>query len=188
MKIWRVLGLGLMAFGAPSAFGHMPPSARVPGVLMAHSEALKTAFGTTTVERRTAFLTLDQLAKINSLLKSKFDSRVVSYYLNKDAAGIPTYAFFDRVSASEHQITLMVLIKSDGTVKTLRIMAFYDSEDYMPSNQWLARFEGVRLKTLSWNRTGINNTPGALLVADAITENVQHLLAAFEVIVREGGR
>lgn len=152
---------------------------------MTQSEALKTAFGTTMVERRTAFLAQEQIARINSLLKDKFDSRVVSYYIDKDAAGIPAYAFFDRFSASEHPITLMAAIKPDGTVKTIRILAFYDSEDYLPSKEWLARFEGVGLNTLSWSRTGIKNTPGALVVADTITENVRHLLAAFEVIVRD---
>lgn len=185
MKNCLLLCLGVMACGVPLAFGHMAPSHQIPGVLMTRSEALKTAFGTITAERRTAFLTQEQIAQINSLLKDKFDSRVVSYYIDKDAAGIPAYAFFDRFAASEHPITLMVVINPDGTVKTLRILAFYDSEDYLPSKEWLARFEGVSLNTLSWNRKGIKNTPGALVVADSITENIRHLLAAFEVIVRD---
>jgi hypothetical protein len=152
-------------------------------VYMTKEKALKHFLPGATPERRTLFLTDEQVGDIERHSKVRVESKVITYYVGKAPHGGLGYAFFDTHNVRTMPETFMVLINPDSTIATVEILAFYEPEDYLPGARWRSLFAQRKLNDDLWVKRGIPNISGATLSAQAITGAVRRLLATFEIAV-----
>jgi hypothetical protein len=105
---------------------------------------------------------------------------VVTYYVGTRDDGVTGYAFFDTHVVRTMPATIMIVIDPDSTVRAVEVLAFYEPEDYRPTERWLDQFDGKSLRNDLWLKRGIHNIVGATLSAQSISDAVRVTLATFQ--------
>ena len=82
----------------------------------------------------------------------------------------------------------MVVVTPEGDVQSLRVLAFYEPEEYRPPDRWLTQFQAERLRDDLRLEGRIHGIAGATLSARAVTAGVRRSLALFEVLVKRPDR
>ena len=160
------------------------PSILCAQVYLTQEEALKLYFpGSVAAERKSVFLTNDQVKKIQEKSKAKVESKIVTYYVGKDSSGKPGYAFFETHIVRTMPATYVVVLNADTSIRAIEILAFYEPEDYLPSKKWLTQFTNKNPRSDLWLKRGIHNMVGATLSAQALSDGVRRILATFEVAI-----
>jgi len=170
--------LAMMAAGAAS------PEARV---YLTQKEALAVAFpAPATTQRRTLFLDDSQAERVEKEAGGELHSRLIPYYVGRDAeGGVLGYAYFDTHLVRTLPETIMVLVKTDGTLGKVVVLSFSEPEDYFPREAWMDQLSGRRLDPDLAVRRGIRNLTGASLTATAITAACRRILALHRLIGKE---
>ncbi len=155
-------------------------------VFLTQEEALALAFGEASrAERKTAFLTDEQVQRIKALAGSEPASRVVVYYWGASQAGAPITAFFDTHMVRTLPETVMVVVGGDSRIVRVDILSFDEPEDYLPRSRWLEQFEGRVLDEDLSTRRAIRAVTGATMSSRAVTETVRRALALHQVLREE---
>jgi hypothetical protein len=153
-------------------------------VYLTQERALELAFGEgESVERKTLFLTEEQVSAIEPLAKSKLSIRVVTYYVGMKGGKPMGYAFFMTDTVRTMPATIMVVVYPDATVRFIEILAFYEPEDYKPPPRWLKLWGNKKLEEDLGIRRSIPNISGATLTARTVQDAVRRSLAIFKVAV-----
>ncbi len=158
-------------------------------VYLTKDEALKEAFPDVNgIERFTLFLSDDDVKQIQTLSKVKVESKIFTYYMVKGEEGIIGYAIFGSHIVRTKPEVYMVVINPDGSVEHIKILAFYEPEEYLPPKKWFEQFNGKVLDDNLWHKRGISAVTGATLSANGITQEVRKALAIFRImILKKGG-
>ncbi|MBI2071734.1 MAG: FMN-binding protein [Gemmatimonadetes bacterium] len=152
---------------------------------LTQDDALRLAFPPPAViERRTAFLTEEQLARAKALAGAdvQVTSRVVTYYLGlRDGAPLAV-AYFDRHRVRTLNQVLMFVVAPDGRFERVDILDFQEPPDYRASPGWLGQLVGRRLDDGLSLKGSVVNLTGATLTSRAITRASRRVLALHQVI------
>jgi len=152
-------------------------------------EALAGAFPPpATVERRTAFLTAQDLDAIQASAgrDAPATQRVVTYYLARKDGKPAGVAYFDshRVRTL-NEVVMIVVEPQDGgkdRIRSVEVLRFAEPPEYHASDPWLDQFKGKSLdQELSLKRS-IANMTGATLTSNAIVRATRRVLAIHERI------
>ncbi len=135
------------------------------------------------IDRRTVFLTDRQVDTIRQAAQARVESKIVSYYVGKDGPTVLGYAFFETQTVRTMPATYMVVLRPDGEVRGVEILAFYEPEDYLPPRAWLRLFSGKGGASDLRLKRGIQNVVGATLSAQGLTEGVRRVLSTFAVAI-----
>lgn len=178
-----VSGLGRLAVAAllVVSMASVPAAAKV---LLSQDEALGLAFpGDSAKERRTAYLTDDQVSRIRALGGSEPASRVVVYYVGAADANRPAAAaYFDTHLVRTLPETIMVVVDPDSKVRRVDILSFEEPEEYLPRPRFIEQFTGRPLDDEMSTSRGIRAVTGATLSSRAITAAVRRILAIHAVL------
>ena len=170
----RLLPLLLLA-AAPR-----PAAARL---LLSQKEALALAFpAPLKVERRTAYLSPEEVRRASELAQAKVESRVWTYYVGTSSRGTAGYAYFETHVVRSMTETFMAVLSPDGSVRSVELLAFAEPEDYEPSKPWLGQFAGKSLKDDLLVHRAVRNITGASLTSEALAAGVRRALAVHAVI------
>jgi hypothetical protein len=174
--------LGLLARSvAPAA----PQSAAAPRAVEVHltlAEALALCFPGATIERGTAYLTEDQLARAQALAREPIEGAVVHpYRAVRDGVKVGT-AWVDVHRVRSLRETVLVALGPDQRVLRVELLAFGEPEEYVPRGSWYGQFEGRALDDELDLRRGIRGITGATLTARATTAAVRRVLAVQRVL------
>jgi hypothetical protein len=165
---------------AVCAFLASPAPART---LLTQKEALALAFpAPLTVERRTAYLTAEQVQAAEEKGRVKIASRVWSYYVGRSTAGTAGYAYFETHVVRSETETFMAVLDAGGSVRFVELLAFAEPDDYKPNPSWLAQFQRRSLKDDLMVHRAIRNITGASLTSEALTAGVRRILAVHSMI------
>lgn len=175
VKLFSLLAIGFILAGEC-----------VGQVFMTKDEALKSAFGSAARERKTAFLTDEQVRGIEKLSRAKVDSRIITYYVGRTDTGLVGTTFFETHTVRTMPETFMLVVNPDGSVRLTELLAFYEPEDYKPPARWLEQFAGRKLSDDLWLKRGIRSISGATLTSQTLVSAVRRLLAVYEIVVRKG--
>lgn len=176
----------LLALGVPAS-GHEGAHLAEPGVLRTQAQALREVFGGAPIERKTAYLTKEQVDRASALAGSRVESAVVSYYLARSSDGIVGAAFFESHSLRDGSETIMAKVSPDGRIADAVLLAFREPGDYLPPDSWRAGLRGLDLADLKRGIRPASTTPRAALCAGAFADGVRRLLAVFEVLRDDAG-
>ncbi|KAA3658259.1 MAG: FMN-binding protein [Calditrichaeota bacterium] len=152
-------------------------------VFKTQEQALSETFSVAdTVIRKTVFLDKTQRKKLEALSKSKFNSRIISYYRGcKDSTVLGT-AFFDAQIVRTKKAILQVVVSPDGRVVKVEVLAFLEPQDYLPIERWFTLFEGRKLTTDLWPGKAVHAVSGATLSVQSFTGVVRRALALHQFI------
>jgi Na+-translocating ferredoxin:NAD+ oxidoreductase RnfG subunit len=168
------LALAAVAAAAPA----------VAKVFYTRSEALKLAFPEADrVDSRTYVLRDDEVERVQQLSHSQLESRLVKIHTGYKKDQVLGYAFIDVHDVRTLPEALLVVLTPDGTVRTLRVLAFHEPLEYMPTPRWYDQFEDKSLEQPLRLGGDVHGLVGATLSARATTMGVRRALALYEVVL-----
>ena len=177
--------VGILIFAAIAALCLAPAGVVSAKVFASQQEALAESFPTASrIDRRTVILRKKDAAKIAAITHEEVQAKVVvlhSAYKDDELLG---YAHIDVHNVRTKPEALMIVLTPDGTVRSVRMLAFHEPLDYMPTDRWYAQFVG---KTNQHGlRVGgdVHGVVGATLSARAAADGVRRMLAYWEVLLR----
>ena len=150
-------------------------------VFLARSEAIKAALpGAERVDARDVFLDDAQKAAIEKASGLPLDTALVTIYTGF-VGGQPTgYAIFDTHVVRTQPETFVVAMDPTGRVTGLFVCAFYEPQDYLPAERWLAQFKGRDPAHPPVVGNEIAAITGATLSSRAVAAGVRRALAIFK--------
>ena len=165
------------------------PVAAAAKVFHSQSEALALAFpDAERVESRTFVLDDAQTARIEALSRSPVDSRLVKIYTGVRDGAVLGYAVIDVHTVRTLPEAFMVVLTPEGAVRTLRMLAFHEPLDYLPTGRWYKQFESKTAAEPLRLGGDVHGVVGATLSARATTRGVRRALAFYQVLIRDGER
>ena len=177
------LGLGTLALLVAAAGAAGPVAAQV--VRLTQDEALRLAFPVpATIERRTAFLAEDALARARGRAGRDVEIRqsVVTYYVGLREGQPVGAAYFDAHIVRSLREVAMIVVDTAGTIRRVEVLKFEEPPDYQPQQGWVEQLEGKALDARLSLGGGIVNMSGATLTSRALVRASRRVLALHEVI------
>lgn len=155
-------------------------------VFYAKQEALEIAFPEADdVETKSFFLTAEQVERVQTLAHAPLDAKVVAFYIGRKGGTVLGYAFIETHIVRTLPETFLIVVSPDGTVQRLLTLAFYEPQEYLPTERWIAQFDQQPLSPELQLQRDIHGISGSTLTARAVTRGVRKVLALFQVLIRE---
>jgi len=163
-----------------SATGKGPPSMV--------DKAIEDAFPGAVVKKKRLFLKKDEVKRIEELSGAKVSSRLFTYYSARSDAGPMGYAVIGRHTVRTKPEVYMLVTGPGLSVRHIRILAFYEPEEYRPMKRWLDQFRGKRLGERLWIRRDIQAITGATITSYTLTREIRRVLATLELMLEKETR
>lgn len=157
--------------------------------LLTQQEALRLAFPEPArIERRTAFLEEEELARARELAGSgvSVDQRIVTYYVGSSGEDTLGFAYFDAHRVRTLPEVVMVVVEPEGRIERIEILKFTEPPEYMAPPRWLQQFQDKGLSDRLSTKGSIVNLTGATLTSRAIGRAARRVLALHTVIRGRG--
>lgn len=154
-------------------------------VFHSRSEALRIAFpDAERIEDETFVLSDAQAERIGALAQSPLDSKLVKIYRGFLGDQLLGYAVIDIHNVRTMPEAFMVVLTPEGSVRSVRVLAFHEPLDYLPNERWYGQFDEKSLASPLRLGGDIHGIVGATLSARATTRGVRRALAFYQVLVR----
>jgi hypothetical protein len=146
-------------------------------VLLSIEEALELAFEEAEVTRTMRTLDDAQRERVAELCGQELErSLVYPYVATRDGAVVGT-AYFDVHRVRTLRETLMVVVRPDGTIGRVELLAFGEPADYIPRDVFYAQFVGRPLDEELNLKRSIRGITGATLSARSTVDCGRRVLA-----------
>ncbi|HEX2484865.1 MAG TPA: FMN-binding protein [Myxococcota bacterium] len=156
-------------------------------VFYSQEEALELAFpDADRVEKRTELLGDADAAQVEAKAQAPLPSRLVKLYTAWKDGRVEGYALIDVHTVRTHPEALLVVLTPDGRVRSLRVLAFYEPEEYLTSQRWLDRFDGRPLDDGLRLGGELHGIAGSTLSSRAVTDAVRRSLALYQLLAAPG--
>lgn len=179
-----LLGLASAAMASstsalPSTRGSTPGKGRV---FLTADEALALAFPGCEVKRETLYLTDAQKDRVRKLAGTDLDGSIARPWTARREGRVVGTAYLDTHTVRTLKETLFVVVDPQGRVARSEVLAFGESQEYLPRAAWYERFQGLPLDDELRLKRAIRPVTGASLTASATTEAVRRVLALHTVL------
>lgn len=154
-------------------------------VRLTQEQALRLAFPEpATIERRTAFLTSEQLDAARRLAGSNVEVTyaVVTYYVGTRDDRRLGVAYFDGHRVRSLREVLMIVVDPEDRVDRIEVLRFDEPPEYRPPDGWLEQIEGRPLSDALALRGAVVTMTGATLTSQAVVAASRRVLALHAVI------
>ena len=163
--------------------GLLVPQARA-SVYASKDLALREAFpDAERIEEQSFVLTADQAQAIEARAKAPLERQIWTLYSAYRGATLLGSAVIDVRNVRTLPEALLIVIAPDGSVRSLRVLAFHEPSEYQPSARWLAQMDGKRLGPELHLKRAIHTIAGATLSSQAVTRSVRTALALYQVLL-----
>ena len=171
-----------LAAGVALAIWSATPAASA--VFHSRNEALALAFpNAERIERKTFALTDAQTREVEDRSRARLETRLVTFYIAHGADGPTGYALIDVHRVRALNEALMVVLGTDGAVRSLRLLAFHEPPEYRTPDRWLEQFEGRTSEDPLRVRGDVHGIAGATLSTHAVTLAVRRSLALWTTLI-----
>lgn len=156
-------------------------------VFMKRDEALSTAFPEASeIKKNEIFLTPEESREIESVSRSKNDSKLYIIYEAVDGDRTLGYAIIDTHTLRTKTETVMFVINPDGTLRQSEILAFFEPPDYQAGDNWIELFEGKSAEDGMKIGKDVPNITGATITANSLSQAIRRVLAVFKLVSDNG--
>lgn len=154
------------------------------GQTLTRDEALALAFPGAQVERRSAFLGEEELARARALAGDdvELDQHVLSYYLATRDDNPVGVAYFDAHRVRTLDEVVMVVVDPDGRIERLEVLRFMEPPEYRAPDGWIEQLTGRSLDRGLSLQDGVVAMTGATLTSRALVRAARRMLALHAVI------
>ncbi|MCZ6465169.1 MAG: FMN-binding protein [Proteobacteria bacterium] len=164
----------------------LSPGPATAKVFHSQESALALAFpDADRITSQTRILTAAQSEAIQKLSRARLDTEIVRIHSGWRGEELLGYAYIDVHTVRTQAEAFMVVLTPDGAVRSLRVLAFYEPLDYLPTERWVRQFEGKSAADSLRLGGDVHGIVGATLSARAVTESVRRVLAFYRVLLRE---
>jgi len=154
-------------------------------VYMTRDEALRVAFpDADIIVKKNIFLNSEQVKEIESLAKTKLESKLYLFYEGKKGDETLGYAVIDTHRLRTMTETVIIVVNPDGTHRMTEILAFFEPPDYKPEDNWIDLFNGKALNDSLGMGRDIPNITGATITANSLMNSIRRVLAVYNVAVK----
>jgi hypothetical protein len=178
----RIASSTVLFLGAAAALGVTRGAAA--DVLLTEKAALARAFPGQAVERRTLYLTPEQVAAVEKAARSKMPSAVVTVFEARSDAVVTGRAVLDTHVVRTMPETVLTVVEPDGRLRMALVLQFAEPPDYLPREGWLKTLGGRKLDDELWPGRGVRRVSGSTLTVQALTEAVRRSLAIDRQVLR----
>ncbi len=153
-------------------------------VFMSRAEALELAFPAAERLEPLRFALDDaQARQVEALAQAPLESRIVTLHAGRRGDALLGYALIDVHTVRTLPEALMIVLDPQGQVRSVRVLAFHEPSDYLPTEGWFSQFEGRELAPDLQLKGRIHAIAGATLSARAVTRSVRRALALYQVLI-----
>jgi hypothetical protein len=150
-------------------------------------EALQLAFPGAKIERTTAVLDDAQRARIQKALEQgDIPHAVFPYVARRDGVVVGT-AYFDAHRVRQQREILMVVVKPDGTLGRIEVVAFGEPKEYLPRRPFYEQFPGRGGQGAAPLDRDLKLVAGATLTTQATIAACQRVLAVHRALQAQAG-
>lgn len=177
-----LLGLLVALLAAAGSLVERPAAAKV---FASQKQALAEAFpDADRFERRTFVLTREQSEAIEKQAGLPAEARVVVLHVAHRGDRVLGYAEIAVHKVRTQPEAMLVVLGVDGSIRSVRIIAFHEPLDYLPTDRWYAQFVGKKRGDGLTLGRDIHGVVGATLSAQAAADAVRRVLAYWEILLR----
>jgi hypothetical protein len=152
-------------------------------VMLTEKAALERAFPGAALERKTLFLSVEQVAEVEKAARSKLPSAVVTVFEARAEGKLKGRAILDTHLVRTMPETLLTVVEPDGTLRLALVLQFGEPPDYLPREGWLTTLEGKSLDDELWPGRGVRRVTGSTLTVQALTEALRRSLAIEKLVL-----
>ncbi len=153
-------------------------------VYASKQEALRQAFpDADRIDEKSFVLTPEQARAIETRSLAALERQIWTVYSAFRGNEMLGSAVIDVRNVRTLPEALLIVIAPDGSVHSLRILAFHEPTEYQPSERWLATIGGRHLGPDLHLKRGIHTIAGATLSSQAVTRSVRTALALYQVLL-----
>ena len=152
-------------------------------VLMTEKAALARAFAGARAERRTLYLTPEQVLAVEKKAHSKLPSAIVTVFEARVEGVVTGRAILDTHLVRSMPETLLTVVEPDGRLRLALVLQFGEPPDYLPREGWLKTMEGKALDDELWPGRGVRRVTGSTLTVQALTEALRRSLAIDRLVL-----
>jgi len=171
-------------WGGVALLATVPAAATRAEVLMTEKAAIERAFPGSVAERRTLFLTPEQVGQVEQAARSKLPSAVVTAFFARRDGVVTGRGVLDTHTVRTMPESVLTVVEPDGRLRMALVLQFAEPPDYLPRGGWLKTLEGSVLDDELWPGRGVRRVTGATLTVQALTEAVRRSLALDAVVLR----
>lgn len=153
-------------------------------VLLTEKAALERAFSGEASERKTLYLTREEVSAVEKAARSKMPSAIVTAFLARREGAITGRAVLDTHTVRTLPATILTVVDPDGRLRMALVLQFGEPPDYLPRDGWLKTLEGKALDDELWPGRGVRRVTGATLTVQALTEAVRRALAVDAIVLK----
>jgi len=135
------------------------------------------------VEARNWVLTGEQAARIEELSRAKLDSKLVRVWRGSKGDAILGWATIDVRTVRTQAEAILVVLTPEGSIRTVRMLAFHEPLDYLPPERWYEQFDAKTKDDPLRVGGDIHGIAGATLSSRATADGVRRALAIFQVLL-----
>lgn len=151
---------------------------------MTEKAAIERAFPGSAAERRTLYLTRDEVAAVEQAAKSRLPSAIVTAFVAHKDDAVTGRAVLDTHTVRTMPETVLTVVEPDGRLRMALVLQFAEPPDYLPREGWLHTLEGRPLDDELWPGRGVRRVTGATLTVQALTEAVRRSLAIHDLVLK----
>jgi transcriptional regulator of nitric oxide reductase len=156
-------------------------------VFYSRQEAIALAFpDADRVDKQTIILTPAQATAIEARSRAKLDSKLVTIFTAWRGEEVLGYAHIDLHTVRTHASALLVVLNPGGDVRAVRILAFHEPLDYLPSKKWYAQFAGKTGEDRLRVGSDVHGVVSATLSTRAATDGIRRALAYHALLIDPG--
>lgn len=154
-------------------------------VFASQKQALADAFpDASRIERRTLLVRAADVAKIEAITGREIDAKVVVIHVAYQGEQILGYAEIAVHTVRTQPEAILIVLSPDGRVRSVRVIAFHEPLDYLPTDRWYSQFVGKGKGDSLRIGRDVHGVVGATLSAQAAADGVRRMLAYWEVLLR----
>lgn len=150
-------------------------------VYVSTTAALTEAFPGATTDRKAMYLSKDQQAALKKISDLEKIGRFQTFYIARKNGSVEGYALFDTHIVRTKEETVFVALNADGSVRTARIVSFFEPQEYLAPDRWLAIFANKAVEDDLRPGRALPAISGATLTTRAVSTAVRKTLQLYRV-------
>ncbi len=154
-------------------------------VFASQNQALAEAFPEATrIDRDTHILRAKAVARIEAITRQKLESKIIVLHTAHKDGVVLGHAHIDVHTVRTQPEAVMIVLEPSGEVRSVRILAFHEPLEYLPTDRWYSQFSGKTSEASLRVGRDVHGVVGATLSARAAAEAIRRMLAFWEVLLR----
>ena len=150
--------------------------------LITREEALASVFPGSEISSKRVFLTRDQQETAADIGSVDVESKLVARYVATKDGRVIGRAYVDTHVVRTKRESLLISLEADGALRRIDVTAFQEPPEFIPSERWLAQYDGRLLDDDLALRRAIRPVAGATLTALAANAAVRRIMAIDRVL------